>query len=110
MEKYLLVDVEHQRGGEPRSRSVLLEGDHRQTNQRMVEKLVEKWLDPDYETTEEDDTYRHGDATMQMKNVESVSPSEAEDLRSSNFTLVVNEHVTEPACRVSYSGPASIDA
>lgn len=104
MKKYLRVEYTRLANDETDGEIILLEGDHRQTNDRMLEHLIRRKLGPSFEDGETQNEYSSDQGRMKIKSVESVPLSEVEDVKSSTFTLVVNEHVTDPACRVSYSG------
>jgi len=107
VKKFLHVTYGLESGSEEGSDSVLLEGDHRQDNERMLELLAERKLGEHFEQSGEDEDpprYEAEGEALTIEDFELVSSSEAEELKSSTFTLVVNENVTEPVCRVSYSG------
>jgi hypothetical protein len=105
MEKYLKVAYVLSESGEEQQRTILLEGDHRQTRDRMLEQFLVRTLGENFESDEDDNEYTADERSVSIESVERVSNSEADSEKSSTFTLVINENVTEPACRVSYSGP-----
>lgn len=101
MEKYL--HVTYKWSGDDEEHTILLEGDHRQTNQRIIDRFLERKLGDNYEVSEDSETYGLDEKELTIREIDSVSNTD--DLKPSTLTLVVNEHVTDPACRVSYSGP-----
>jgi len=102
LKKHLLVEFELSEGQDTDTGAVLLEGDHRQSNQRMLRQLAEWKLGTIVETDEAEGIFESEDRTLSVGRVEGVTRDDLDDVDSSTFTLVVNENVTEPACRVSY--------
>jgi hypothetical protein len=105
MEKYLKMTYVLSESGEEEERTILLEGDHRQTRDRMLEQFLVRTLGEDFKRDEDDNEYTAHERSVLIESVKRVPNSEVDSEKSSTFTLVVNENVTEPACGVSYSGP-----
>lgn len=84
----------------------VLEGDRRQSNQRMVQKALEKLLgEPVDFVDEEKRRYRtrETDKKLTIEDSRLLDRDEAKELKQEHFTLVINENVTENSCQVRYS-------
>jgi hypothetical protein len=111
--KYLYVTLTRQDDYE---RSFVLEGDRRQTNERMIQRALEKITDHavtiiDDDQDDEDDTeqtkrfeIQETDDIYDITELKLLQKEEVPQYKRDNFTLVINENVTENACRVRYSG------
>lgn len=105
--KYLLLTVQPD-DGDSTDRTYLLEGDRRQTPRDMILRAFEQLLGEDVEA--KDDPFR-GETTdgrsLVVDEYQRVGEERVSSLKGQHLTLVVNENVTEQACRVGYSGPYS---
>lgn len=104
--KHLLLTVDVEDGGTSSRYTYLLEGDRRQTPERMIERAAAEILEATVEPDEDFQRFR-GDNGLQMtvEARELVNRDRADELKRQHVTLIVNENVTEKACRVGYSGP-----
>ena len=84
----------------------VLEGDRRQSNERMIQRGLEKLYDESVEFVDEEKRhYRTTDSDRKLTIEEArlLPADEANQLKRKHFTLVINENVTEGSCRVRYS-------
>jgi len=106
--KHLLLDVRLEGDGASASRRYLLEGDRRQTPERMIQRAASMILGDVLDGDVEDGRFRGpGGRGMTLEEHRAVTAERAGALKSQHVTLVVRENVTENACRVGYSGPYS---
>lgn len=104
--KHLLLTVQIDENGTSSRQTYLLEGDRRQTPARMIQRAAEHLLETPVEPAEDDNRFHGNDgAEMIVEEHELVDGERAGELKRQHVTLVVNENVTENACRVGYSGP-----
>ena len=105
MKKFLLVTYRKKGEADTPKQTVILEGDSRMTNQRMIEEYIREYVDSEAEWTD-DHSFETDSETFELTNVEIVSEEEAEQQQNQNryWSYQVNENVTDPASRYSYSG------
>lgn len=102
--KRLLLTVKED--SEETERTYVLEGDRRQSNDRMIQQGLEKLLkEPVAFVDEEKRLYRTEESDRDVRVVEArlIDEESARNLKQKHFTLVINENVTEGSCRVRYS-------
>lgn len=94
-------------GDNDNERSYVLEGDRRQTNDRMIELGVRKIAGGPVVKKGEDHLFKHQETgqTFNVTEHRLLDEEEASEIKKNHITLVINENVTENACRVGYSGP-----
>ncbi|MFB6347667.1 MAG: hypothetical protein ABEK50_18275 [bacterium] len=102
MSKFLYVD--YTLDGE--SGDVLLEGDHRQTNERMILNGVEELTGEEVSQVKPAEKYetRSSHKTFIVEETELIEPGDVQDRKQGTVTLVVNDTVMDPASRANYSG------
>lgn len=105
--KYLLLTVRSEADGST-DRTYLLEGDRRQTPSTMIHRALERLLGEEVQIKDDPVRGETPDGrTLVVDEYERVEKDRVGSLKGQHLTLVVNENVTEEACRVGYSGPYS---
>lgn len=99
--KYLLLSYSEDDGPE---RTYVLEGDRRQSSDRILRLGLEEIVGEPLEPGDEEDVYRTQDdlRTFEVTERRLLDEEEANDLKRKHITRIVNENVTEPACQVRY--------
>lgn len=122
--RYLLTTYT---GPDGEGRTYLLKGDRRQTRRRIVRLGLEQYIDgpanPVEQETSRDSEDNDAETETEQANgpmkfrteqgvytarVEPLTESETDERKSDYITLIVNENVTQAACRVGY--PPSLDS
>lgn len=89
-----------------RTETYVLDGDRRQSNERMIQRGLAKLVDEPVEFVDEEKRHYRTvdtDRDFTIEEARLLEEDEAEEMRRKHFTLVINENVTEEACRVRYS-------
>lgn len=99
--KHLLVSYHKDDGPK---RTYLLEGDRRQSSERILRLGLEEIAGEPLEPTDGENVYRTRDdsASFEVTERRQLDEEEVDDLKRRHITKIVNENVTEPACRVRY--------
>jgi len=105
MKKYLLVNYHRKSGSDSPEQTVILEGDPRMTNQRMVHEFVCEFVDSAAEFTEET-VFETQSEKYEISEVQNITEDEAKQEQAQNqyWVYQVNQNITDPASRCSYSG------
>lgn len=99
--KYLVLTYQDENGKE---RTYLLEGDKRQTNDRMIVQALQQITNNEIKSVTEEEKYKsESDEEFTVERSELLTEEKARELKGKYLTLVINENVTEHACRVQYS-------
>lgn len=106
--KHLLLTVRRTDVDGSTARTYLLEGDRRQTPRDMIHRAAVQLLGEPVEYVEEPLRARTPDGReLTVEDYDRINTDRVPELKRKHLTLVVNENVTEKACRVGYSGPFS---
>lgn len=99
--KHVLVTYRQDDGPE---RTYVLEGDRRQSTERILRRGLEELVGTPVEPGDDENVYRTEDdsSRLEVENYRLLDEGEVDELKRKHITRIVNENVTEPACRVRY--------
>lgn len=99
--KHLLLSYSENDGPE---RTYVLEGDRRQSSERILRLGLEEIAGEPVEPDDSQEVYRTQDdaRTFDVTEARLLDEEEVDKLKRKHITKIVNENVTEPACRVRY--------